>query len=79
MEIEFMLVTIGAKGYKNQIEFQAIMKEQCYTNNINLFSAIFDIISLFTWSKQKWLFWRPAFFQPIRAFWKLFRLFWLAE
>jgi len=33
-----------------------------------------DLYSLFTWSKQKWLFWRPSFFQPIRDFWKLFRL-----
>jgi len=26
-----------------------------------------EIISLFTWSKQKWLFEEPAFMQPIRA------------
>jgi len=32
------------------------------------------IYSLFTWSKQKWLFWRagPAFIQPIRTIWKVF-------
>jgi len=23
-------------------------------------------------------FWGPAFFRPIRAFWKLFRMLWLA-
>jgi len=34
--------------------------------------------SLFTWSKQEWLFWGAAFFQPIRSFRKPFRLLWLA-
>jgi len=29
--------------------------------------------------KAKVAFWRAGFFQPIRAFWKLFRLLWLAE
>jgi len=28
------------------------------------------LISLFTWSKQKWLFWRDGFIQPI---WKVFK------
>jgi len=36
------------------------------------------IILALAWSKQKWLFWGPAFFQPIRVFWKLLRLLWFA-
>jgi len=28
--------------------------------------------SLFTWSKQTWLFWGPAFTQPIRTIWMVF-------
>jgi len=35
-------------------------------------------ISLFTWSNKSCFFGGPAFFQPIRAFWKPFRLLWLA-
>jgi len=35
--------------------------------------------NLFTWSKQKWLFFgRPAFIQPIRAIEKVFKKLWLA-
>jgi len=42
---------------------------------LRLFSSQSKVInSRFKWSKQKWLFWRAGFFQPIRAFWKLFRL-----
>jgi len=37
------------------------------------------IYSLLTWSKQKWFFGGLAFFQPIRAFWKLFGLLRLAR
>jgi len=35
--------------------------------------------SLFTWSKQKWLFWRAGFFPAIQSFRKLFKFFWLAR
>jgi len=33
--------------------------------------------SLFTWSKQKWLFGGLAFIQPIRAICKVFKNLWL--
>jgi len=34
--------------------------------------------SLFTWSKQKQLFGGPAFIQPIKTIWKVFKKPWLA-
>jgi len=36
-------------------------------------------ISLSIWSNKSGLFGGPAFFQPIIAFWKLFKLLWLAN
>jgi len=47
--------------------------------NCTIAEKVCSTYSLFTWSKQKWPFGGPAFIQPIRTIWKVFKKPWMAR